>query len=153
MVEAVFRGHRLGLAFDLQRLRTLRDVGRHFTINRMLTFDSVRIRLEREQPLTFLEFNYMILQAYDFRELALVLGESVVDIGIGAEGHPVTVSLALSAVLGLALTAALWTCPHSTATTSGCRSRSFRRSCANAGAENSNFPNPKLPGLISASVV
>ena len=49
----------------------LRDVGPHFTINRMLTFDSVKLRLEREQPLTFLEFNYMILQAYDFRELAL----------------------------------------------------------------------------------
>ena len=49
----------------------LREVGPHFTINRMLTFDSVRLRLEREQPLTFLEFNYMILQAYDFRELAL----------------------------------------------------------------------------------
>ncbi|GAC1573507.1 MAG: tyrosine--tRNA ligase [Sphingomicrobium sp.] len=47
-----------------------RDVGRHFTINRMLTFDSVRLRLDREQPLTFLEFNYMILQAYDFAELA-----------------------------------------------------------------------------------
>ena len=48
----------------------LRDVGRHFTINRMLTFDSVRLRLEREQPMTFLEFNYMILQAYDFLELS-----------------------------------------------------------------------------------
>ncbi|MES2121107.1 MAG: tyrosine--tRNA ligase [Pseudomonadota bacterium] len=48
----------------------LRDIGRHFTINRMLTFDSVRMRLEREQPLTFLEFNYMILQAYDFLELS-----------------------------------------------------------------------------------
>ncbi|MGH7050348.1 MAG: tyrosine--tRNA ligase [Acetobacteraceae bacterium] len=47
----------------------LRDVGRHFTVNRMLTFDSVRLRLDREQPLTFLEFNYMILQSYDFREL------------------------------------------------------------------------------------
>ena len=47
----------------------LRDVGPHFTIGRMLTFDSVRLRLEREQPLTFLEFNYMILQSYDFREL------------------------------------------------------------------------------------
>jgi tyrosyl-tRNA synthetase len=47
----------------------LREVGAHFTINRMLTFDSVRLRLEREQPLTFLEFNYMILQSYDFREL------------------------------------------------------------------------------------
>ena len=47
----------------------LREVGHHFTINRMLTFDSVRQRLDREQPLTFLEFNYMILQSYDFREL------------------------------------------------------------------------------------
>ncbi|WCT78444.1 tyrosine--tRNA ligase [Novosphingobium humi] len=49
----------------------LRNVGPHFTVNRMLTFDSVKLRLDREQPLTFLEFNYMILQAYDFRELAL----------------------------------------------------------------------------------
>jgi tyrosyl-tRNA synthetase len=48
----------------------LRDVGTHFTINRMVTFDSIRLRLDREQPLTFLEFNYMILQSYDFRELA-----------------------------------------------------------------------------------
>ena len=48
----------------------LRDIGPHFTINRMLTFDSVKLRLEREQPLTFLEFNYMILQAYDFLELS-----------------------------------------------------------------------------------
>ena len=47
----------------------LRDVGVHFTVNRMLTFDSVRLRLDREQPLSFLEFNYMILQSYDFREL------------------------------------------------------------------------------------
>jgi tyrosyl-tRNA synthetase len=47
----------------------LREVGIHFTINRMLGFDSIKLRLEREQPLTFLEFNYMILQSYDFREL------------------------------------------------------------------------------------
>ena len=47
----------------------LRSIGPHFTINRMLTFDSVRLRLEREQPLTFIEFNYMIMQAYDFLEL------------------------------------------------------------------------------------
>ena len=47
----------------------LREYGPHFTINRMLSFDSVRLRLEREQPLTFLEFNYMLLQAYDFVEL------------------------------------------------------------------------------------
>ncbi len=51
-------------------IELLRDVGRHFTINRMLTFDSVKLRLDREQPLTFLEFNYMILQAYDFLELS-----------------------------------------------------------------------------------
>jgi tyrosyl-tRNA synthetase len=47
----------------------LRDVGRHFSVNRMITMDSVKLRLEREQPLSFLEFNYMILQAYDFVEL------------------------------------------------------------------------------------
>ncbi len=55
-------------------LDLLRTVGPHFTVNRMLTFDSVRLRLEREQPLTFLEFNYMILQAYDFRELSRRIG-------------------------------------------------------------------------------
>ncbi len=55
---------------ELGYVELLRDVGPHFTINRMLTFDSVKLRLEREQPLTFLEFNYMILQAYDFLELA-----------------------------------------------------------------------------------
>ncbi len=54
----------------LEYVPFLRDVGRHFTINRMLTFDSVKLRLDREQPLTFLEFNYMILQAYDFLELS-----------------------------------------------------------------------------------
>ncbi len=54
----------------LEYLPFLRDIGPHFTINRMLTFDSVRLRLDREQPLTFLEFNYMILQAYDFLELS-----------------------------------------------------------------------------------
>jgi tyrosyl-tRNA synthetase len=53
----------------LQYIPFLRDIGRHFTINKMLTFDSVKLRLDREQPLTFLEFNYMILQAYDFVEL------------------------------------------------------------------------------------
>ena len=54
----------------LQYIPFLRDYGRHFSVNRMLTFDSVKLRLEREQPLTFLEFNYMVLQAYDFLELA-----------------------------------------------------------------------------------
>ena len=54
----------------LEYIDFLRSYGPHFTINRMLTFDSVKLRLEREQPLTFLEFNYMILQAYDFLELS-----------------------------------------------------------------------------------
>ena len=55
---------------ELRYIEFLRDVGRHFTINRMLAMDSVKMRLEREQPLTFLEFNYMILQGYDFVELS-----------------------------------------------------------------------------------
>jgi tyrosyl-tRNA synthetase len=55
---------------ELAYIPFLREVGKHFTINRMLTFDSVRMRLDREQPMTFLEFNYMILQAYDFLELS-----------------------------------------------------------------------------------
>jgi tyrosyl-tRNA synthetase len=54
---------------SLQYIPFLRDIGRHFSINRMLTMDSVKLRLEREQPLSFLEFNYMILQGYDFVEL------------------------------------------------------------------------------------
>ena len=56
----------------LEYVPFLRDVGRHFTINRMLTFDSVRIRLEREQPMTFLEFNYMIesLKRLDYIKVA-----------------------------------------------------------------------------------
>ncbi|MFI4948599.1 MAG: tyrosine--tRNA ligase [Alphaproteobacteria bacterium] len=59
---------------ELRYIPLLRDIGRHFSVNRMLTQDSVRLRLERDQPLTFLEFNYMILQAYDFVELARRLG-------------------------------------------------------------------------------
>ncbi len=55
---------------ELRYIPLLRDIGRHFSVNRMLTQDSVKMRLEREQPLTFLEFNYTILQAYDFLELA-----------------------------------------------------------------------------------
>ncbi len=54
---------------DLNYISFLRDVGKHFTINRMLTFDSVKLRLDREQSLSYMEFNYMILQAYDFLEL------------------------------------------------------------------------------------
>lgn len=59
---------------ELQYIAFLREVGRHFTINRMLTFESVKLRLDREQPMTFLEFNYMILQAYDFLELSRLAG-------------------------------------------------------------------------------
>ena len=55
---------------ELRYIPFLRDVGRHFSVNRMLTQDSVRLRLERDQPLSFLEFNYPILQAYDFLELS-----------------------------------------------------------------------------------
>ncbi len=55
-------------------IELLQEVGTHFTINRMLTFDSVRLRLDREQPMTFLEFNYMILQGYDFRHLSREMG-------------------------------------------------------------------------------
>ena len=55
---------------QLQYIEFLRDYGRHFSVNRMLTFDSVKMRLEREQPLSFLEFNYMVLQSYDFLELS-----------------------------------------------------------------------------------
>jgi len=54
---------------NLNYISFLRDIGKHFTINKMLTFDSVKTRLEREQSLSYMEFNYMILQAYDFLEL------------------------------------------------------------------------------------
>ncbi len=59
---------------QLGYIELLQQVGTHFTINRMLSFDSVRLRLEREQPMTFLEFNYMILQGYDFRHLSKTMG-------------------------------------------------------------------------------
>ncbi len=59
---------------ELRYIPLLRDVGRHFSVNRMLTQDSVRLRLERDQPLSFLEFNYLVLQAYDFVELARRFG-------------------------------------------------------------------------------
>jgi tyrosyl-tRNA synthetase len=59
---------------ELRYIPLLRDIGRHFSVNRMLTQDSVKLRLEREQPLTFLEFNYPILQAYDFVELSRRFG-------------------------------------------------------------------------------
>src|SRR3954449_11948471 len=59
---------------ELRYIPFLRDVGRHFSVNRMLTQDSVRLRLDRDQPLSFLEFNYLVLQAYDFAELGRRFG-------------------------------------------------------------------------------
>ena len=59
---------------ELRYIPLLREVGRYFSVNRMLTQDSIRLRLEREQPLSFLEFNYPILQAYDFVELGRRFG-------------------------------------------------------------------------------
>lgn len=61
----------------LEYIPFLRDIGQHFSVNRMLSFDSVKLRLDREQSLSFLEFNYMILQAYDFRELSRRMGVSL----------------------------------------------------------------------------
>jgi tyrosyl-tRNA synthetase len=67
--DAVMMDNATWLA-PLNYIEFLRDVGRHFSVNRMLTMDSARLRLEREQELSFIEFNYMLLQAYDFVELA-----------------------------------------------------------------------------------
>jgi len=116
----------------LEWIPLLRDVGRHFTINRMLTFDSVRLRLEREQPLTFLEFNYMILQAYDFLELArrydcrLQLGGSDqwgnivngIELARRAEGRELfgfttpLITTASGAKMGKTAAGAVWLAPH-----------------------------------------
>jgi tyrosyl-tRNA synthetase len=68
-------------------IELLQEVGTHFTVNRMLSFDSVKLRLEREQPMTFLEFNYMILQGYDFRALALRDGRALADGRVGPVGQ------------------------------------------------------------------
>jgi tyrosyl-tRNA synthetase len=65
----------------------LRDIGRHFSVNRMLSFESVKSRLDREQSLSFLEFNYMILQAYDFLEIAPPLWLPVADGRVGPVGQ------------------------------------------------------------------
>ncbi|MFA5950734.1 MAG: tyrosine--tRNA ligase [Hyphomicrobium sp.] len=67
--DAVMTDNAVWLA-PLNYIEFLRDVGRHFSVNRMLTMDSAKLRLEREQELSFIEFNYMLLQAYDFVELA-----------------------------------------------------------------------------------
>jgi tyrosyl-tRNA synthetase len=74
----------------LNYIEFLRDVGRHFSVNRMLTMDSARMRLEREQELSFIEFNYMLLQAYDFVELARRTGCNVQMGGSDQWGNIVT---------------------------------------------------------------
>ena len=74
----------------LNYIAMLRDVGRHFSVNRMLTMDSVKLRLEREQELSFIEFNYMILQAYDFAELARRMGVNLQMGGSDQWGNIVT---------------------------------------------------------------
>jgi tyrosyl-tRNA synthetase len=74
----------------LNYIDMLRDIGRHFSINRMLTMDSVKLRLEREQELSFIEFNYMILQAYDFTELARRYGTNLQMGGSDQWGNIVT---------------------------------------------------------------
>ncbi|WP_274629557.1 tyrosine--tRNA ligase [Arvimicrobium flavum] len=112
----------------LNYLEFLRDVGQHFSVNRMLSFDSVKMRLEREQSLSFLEFNYMILQAYDFVELnkrygvLLQMGGSDqwgniingVDLGhrmLGRQFYAMTTPLlttASGAKMGKSLSGAVW---------------------------------------------
>jgi tyrosyl-tRNA synthetase len=109
----------------------LRDIGRHFSVNRMLTMDSVRLRLERDQPLSFLEFNYMLLQSYDFLELHrrtgcalqmggsdqwgnIVMGADLVRRVAGAEAFGLTTPLlttASGAKMGKTAAGAVWLNP------------------------------------------
>jgi tyrosyl-tRNA synthetase len=106
----------------------LRDIGRHFSVNRMLSMDSVKLRLDREQNLTFLEFNYMLLQAYDFLELRrrhgvalqmggsdqwgnIVMGCDLIRRLDGAEAHGLTTPLittASGAKMGKTAQGAVW---------------------------------------------
>src|SRR5207237_3150120 len=74
----------------LNYIDMLREVGRHFSVNRMLTMDSVKLRLEREHELSFIEFNYMVLQAYDFVELARRYGSNLQMGGSDQWGNIVT---------------------------------------------------------------
>ena len=115
----------------LRYIPFLRDVGRHFSVNRMLTMDSVRLRLERDQPLSFLEFNYMLLQSYDFLELHrrhgvalqmggsdqwgnIVMGADLVRRMAGAEAFGLTTPLltaASGAKMGKTAAGAVWLNP------------------------------------------
>ncbi|HZH47270.1 MAG TPA: tyrosine--tRNA ligase [Roseococcus sp.] len=112
----------------LRYIPFLREVGRHFSVNRMLTMDSVRMRLDRDQPLTFIEFNYMLLQSYDFVELFrrygvvlqmggsdqwgnIVMGADLVRRMEGAEAFGLTTPLITSASgakMGKTATGAIW---------------------------------------------
>jgi len=116
---------------QLRYIPFLRDVGRHFSVNRMLTMDSVRLRLERDQPLSFLEFNYMLLQSYDFLELYrregvtlqmggsdqwgnIVMGADLVRRMAGAEAFGLTTPLlttASGAKMGKTAAGAVWLNP------------------------------------------
>ncbi len=116
---------------ELRYIPFLRDVGRHFSVNRMLTMDSVKLRLEREQSFSFLEFNYMLLQSYDFLELHrrhgvalqmggsdqwgnIVMGVDLIRRMAGAEAHALTVPLlttASGAKMGKTAAGAVWLNP------------------------------------------
>jgi tyrosyl-tRNA synthetase len=94
----------------LNYIEFLRDVGRHFSVNRMLTMDSAKLRLEREQELSFIEFNYMLLQAYDFVELARRLGCNLQMGGSDQWGNIVT-GIDLGRRMGVAHQLYALTCP------------------------------------------
>jgi tyrosyl-tRNA synthetase len=117
---------------ELRYIPFLRDIGRHFSVNRMLTMDSVRLRLERDQPLTFLEFNYMLLQSYDFVELAkrhgcnlqmggsdqwgnivmgVELGRRVADASLFGMTTPL-ITTASGQKMGKTAAGAIWLSPH-----------------------------------------
>jgi tyrosyl-tRNA synthetase len=116
---------------ELRYIPFLRDIGRHFSVNRMLSMESVKARLEREQNLSFLEFNYMLLQSYDFLELHrrhgvalqmggsdqwgnIVLGADLIRRVAGAEAHVLTTPLittASGAKMGKTAAGAVWLNP------------------------------------------
>ena len=117
---------------ELRYIPFLRDIGRYFSVNRMLTMDSVRMRLDRDQPLTFLEFNYMLLQSYDFVELAkrhgcnlqmggsdqwgnivmgVELGRRVSDLALFGATTPL-ITTASGQKMGKTAAGAIWLAPH-----------------------------------------
>jgi tyrosyl-tRNA synthetase len=117
---------------ELRYIPFLRDVGRHFSVNRMLSQDSVKLRLDRDQPLSFLEFNYLVLQAYDFIELARRFGCALqmggsdqwgnivagVELGRRSDGHALfglttpLVTTASGAKMGKSAQGAVWLNPE-----------------------------------------